>query len=63
MRWIKRRSKKVDPDALMIKAEMSLKTTTGNQERINALTAYLESRKDQNHFGDEFEITLLPKGG
>jgi len=57
--WFSRRSPRVDPDELARKAEESLQETQKQQDHVNALTSYLERRKGQNGFGDDFEITLL----
>lgn len=63
MSWKQKlRGKRIDPADLTRKADESLRTTSGQQERVNMLTEYLERRKNQNGFGEDFEYTLRPKG-
>lgn len=57
--WFRKRSPRVDPQELARKAEESLKETQSQQDHVNALTSYLEKRKGQNGFGEDFEISLL----
>lgn len=58
-KWFSRRPPRVDPDELLKKAEESLEETQNQQEHVNALTSYLERRKGQNGFGEDFDITIL----
>lgn len=60
-RWFSRRDPRVDPAELDQLAEKSLEETRSRQEHVNALTSYLETRKGQNGFGEDFEITLNPR--
>lgn len=60
-RWFRRHPDRIDPDQLMRKANSSLAKTHGQQERVNVLTSYLNKRKDQNGFGEDFEFTFRPK--
>lgn len=63
--WFKRNPERIDPDELAAKADQSLALTRNQQERVNTLTSWLEGRKDQNGFGEDFEVTLLaprPRG-
>jgi hypothetical protein len=60
-RWFSRRAPRVDPEELSHKAEKSLNETRSRQDHVNALTSYLETRKGQNGFGEDFEITLNPR--
>jgi hypothetical protein len=60
-RWFSRRAPRVDPEELSQKAEKSLNETRSRQDHVNALTSYLETRKGQNGFGEDFEITLNPR--
>jgi len=60
-RWFSKRAPRVDPAEVSRVAEESLRTTRSQQEHVNALTSYLESRKGQNGFGEDFEITLNPR--
>lgn len=57
--WFKRRKPRVDPDELARQAEESLYETQINQPHVNALTSYLDRRKGQNGFGEDFDITIL----
>lgn len=60
-RWFSNKAPRVDPDQLSQKAEESLTETRNRQAHVNALTSYLEIRKGQNGFGEDFEITLNPR--
>lgn len=62
MNWFSKHKTRIDPDDLFRKADESLKTTREQQERINVVTSYLERRKNQNGFGEDFEYTLRPRG-
>lgn len=57
--WFKRRKPRVDPAELSRIAEASLRETRDQQEHVNALTSYLENRKGQNGFGEDFDVTFL----
>lgn len=59
LRWFKKRTPRIDPDELGRQAKESLKATRAQQPHVNALTSYLERRKGQNGFGEDFEITFL----
>lgn len=59
LRWFSRKPPRVDADKLLEIAEESLVETEKQQEHVNALTSYLERRKGQNGFGEDFEITIL----
>lgn len=61
MRPFKKRSTRVDPEKLTLKAEESLRHTRGQQERVNIITAWLKKREDQNDFGRDFEFTFNQK--
>lgn len=64
MSWIKKlkkRKSEIDTDALMLKAEASIAKTQAQQPRVNRITQYLEHRNNQNGFGEDFEISLIPK--
>lgn len=58
-RWFRKRTPRVDPYELARKAEESLQETRGQQAHVNALTSFLEARKGQNGFGEDFDITFL----
>lgn len=62
MRWIIKYRSRVDPEELIKKADESLEITRSQQERVNYITQYLERRKNQNGFGEDFEFTLKAKG-
>lgn len=58
-KWFKRRTPRVDPVELNRQAEESLTETRSQQPHVNALTSYLETRKGQNGFGEDFNVTFL----
>lgn len=58
-KWFKRRTPRVDPVELNRQAEESLTETRSQQSHVNALTSYLETRKGQNGFGEDFNVTFL----
>ena len=60
-KWFSKRAPRVDPDEMKRVAEESLAETREKQQHVNALTSYLENRKGQNGFGEDFEITLIPR--
>lgn len=59
--WLKKRKPRVDPDVMSRVAEDSLAETQSQQAHVNALTSYLNNRTGQNGFGEDFEITLIPR--
>ncbi|AWN03251.1 hypothetical protein PBI_CAMILLE_4 [Microbacterium phage Camille] len=61
LKWLSRRTPRVDPEELARTAEESLRETRSQQEHVNALTSYLKNREGQNGFGEDFEITLTPR--
>lgn len=61
MTWFKRRAPRVDPDELDAQSEAAIRRVADQQPHVNTLTAYLERRKNQNGFGDDFEYSLRPK--
>lgn len=60
-RWLRKHDPQVDPEELMRMAASSLEETRRRQPYVNFLTEYLERRKGQNGFGQDFEITLRPR--
>lgn len=62
MSWIKRNPTRINPEDLTRKADESLQETKKQQARVNVIVGYLERRKNQNGFGDDFEYTLKPRG-
>ena len=60
-KWLRKRAPRIDPDELSRTAEESLEETRSQQAHVNALTSFLENRKGQNGFGEDFEITLIPR--
>lgn len=61
MTFFKRRRPKVDTAALAQKAATSLEKTKGQQEHVNKLTAYLINRNSENGFGEDFDVTVVPR--
>lgn len=61
--FIKRKNKsnRSDPDALVRKAEASLRQTESQQPHVDRITMWLRNRDNQNGFGEDFEYTLRPK--
>lgn len=60
MRFLKR-SSTVDPDQLDRQADESMRLVEQQRDHVNALTGWLERRKNQNGFGTDFEYSLIPK--
>jgi hypothetical protein len=56
-----RRKNRIDPEEQLAVAVSAAEQLEEQQERVNALTAYLERRKMQNGFGRDFEFTFIPK--
>lgn len=54
----RKQSERVDPDALLRKADQSLRETKAKQPHVNFLTAWLNGRSEQNGFGEDFDYTL-----
>lgn len=61
IRWLRKQQPRVDPDELAMKAERSLNATEAKQEHVDKLTGWLDKRKNQNGFGEDFEYTLKPR--
>ncbi len=57
----KNKSKRSDPEALIRKAEASLRQTESQQPHVDRITSWLKLRESQNGFGEDFEYTLRPK--
>lgn len=61
IRLFPKHESRIDPDALTLKAEQSLRETEKKQPHVNAITSWLRRRDGQNGFGEDFEYTLRPK--
>lgn len=61
MKFFSRRTPKVDPAELDKQTEFVLEKLHREGPHMNAVAAYLERRKNQNGFGDDFEYSLIPK--
>lgn len=59
--FFKKKKSRIDPDELNREAQESLAETKSNQTQVNAVTAWLIKRSNQNGFGEDFEISLIPK--
>ena len=59
--WLRERTLDVDPDELTQLATDSLEQTQGQKEEVSRMTKFLETRKDQNHFGEEFHVSFRPR--
>lgn len=57
-----RQTKRVDPSELNRQTAEVNATLQRDKAKMNSIAAYLETRKDQNGFGRDFEYTLRPKG-
>lgn len=65
-KWLEKirgtRSRK-QADSAIKEAEESIAAAKDRQPQLNALAEYLENRKNQNGFGEDFYITLSrPRG-
>lgn len=61
MKMFRRREPRVDTDAILLQAEESIKKTEEQAPHVNALTTWLNNRNGKNGFGEDFEISLIPK--
>lgn len=61
MKMFRRREPRIDTDAIMLQAEASIKKTEEQAPHVNALTTWLNNRNGKNGFGEDFEISLIPK--
>ena len=59
--WLRERTLDVDPDELTQLATDSLEQTQGQKEEVSRMIKFLETRKDQNHFGEEFHVSFRPR--
>jgi hypothetical protein len=57
----KKKPPRLDPEQLTAQADASMRRVAEQQPHVNALTSWLENRKNQNGFGEDFEYTLRPK--
>ena len=61
MRRLKKRRSRIDPADVDKKADESLEYSAQNEDKVNVIIDFLQKRKNQNGFGEDFEITLRPK--
>lgn len=61
LKWFGKSKPRVDPDAMNRQAEESMAETRNRQDHVNALTSYLDRRQGQNGFGEDFEVTFIPR--
>lgn len=61
MGWLKKRRSRIDPADVDKKADESLEYSAQNEDKVNVIIDFLQKRKNQNGFGEDFEITLRPK--
>ena len=52
---------RLDPDQITAQAHAAQEQLRAQQPQVNAITRYLERRKNINGFGTDFEWTLTPK--
>lgn len=60
MMW--RKKPRVDPREAIRLAEEASEQIRNQQPHVDALNGWLERRKNINGFGQDFELTLIPKG-
>ena len=61
MGWLEKRRSRIDPADVDKKADESLEYSAQNEDKVNVIIDFLQKRKNQNGFGEDFEITLRPK--
>lgn len=61
MKKLFQRDQRVDPTELDKQTDAVNATLKRDGPRMNAIASYLLKRADQNGFGDDFELTLIPK--
>ena len=59
--WLRTREIRVDPSTITQLATDSIEQTNGQKEEVSRMTKFLETRKDQNHFGEEFHVSFRPR--
>lgn len=59
---IGRKKNRIDPLELTRQAEAASEQIRSQQPHVDALNGWLERRKNINGFGQDFELTLIPKG-
>lgn len=59
--WLRNREIRVDPSTITQLATDSIEQTNGQKEEVSRMTKFLETRKDQNHFGEEFHVSFRPR--
>lgn len=55
------RNQRVDPTELNKQTDEVNATLKREGPRMNAIASYLEKRTNQNGFGEDFELTLIPR--
>ena len=59
--WLRNREIRVDPSTITQLATDSIELTDGQKEEVSRMTKFLETRNDQNHFGEEFHVSFHPR--
>ena len=59
--WLRNREIRVDHSTITQLATDSIEQTNGQKEEVSRMTKFLETRKDQNHFGEEFHVSFRPR--
>ena len=59
--WLRNREIRVDPSTITQLATDSIEQTDGQKEEVSRMTKFLETRKEQNHFGEEFHVSFRPR--
>jgi hypothetical protein len=57
-----RRKTDIDHEEAFANAQEAIVQLENQQQKVTALAAWLDNRKNQNGFGADFEFTLRPKG-
>lgn len=59
--WKKKQTAKSANKKVRISAYEAEKQLTRQEPRVNIITSWLDRRRDQNGFGADFELTLIPR--
>ena len=55
------RKRKADQNELLVRANKAADQLEKQKPKVNNISNWLEHRKDQNGFGEDFEYTLRPR--
>jgi len=54
--------KKLSSKKLLKPTEEAAEQLRSQKSQVNAVSSWLENRKQQNGFGEDFEVSLIPRG-